>query len=213
MKIILIILIIILLGTGCYFLLFKHKEQPVSLNELNMTKVENKKIAMIVAFSDFRDEEYFVPRKIFDQSGAKVSVVSDKPGTAKGTEGGEVDIEMELNELNVKDFDAIVFIGGPGAINHLDNQLAYKIAQEAVEQNKILSAICISPSILAKAGVLRGKKATVWTSALNKEAQKVLEENGAIFQKDAVVQDGKIITANGPSAAKDFAEKILDALK
>jgi len=213
MKLLLLIIVIIIaLGIGSYFLFFNKKE-PVSEQMNNMANINGKKILIIVAFKDFRDEEYFIPRGIFDKAGASVKVASNELGTARGTEGGEVNVDIKTSAVNVSDFDAIVFIGGPGAPNNLDNQDSYKIAKDAVVQNKFLAAICISPAILAKAGVLNGKKATVWTSALNKDAQKVLEQNGAIYQKDSVIQDGKIITADGPEAAQDFALKVLDALK
>jgi protease I len=171
------------------------------------------KIVMIIAFKDFKDEEYFVSRGIFDNARAEVKIASNELGTAQGIEGGEVNVDIKTSDLNVGDFDAIVFIGGSGAPANLDNRDSYGVAKDAIVQDKLLCAICISPAILAKSGVLNGKKATVWTSALNKDAQKVLEENGAIYQKDSIVQDGKIITADGPAAARDFAEKILDALK
>lgn len=168
---------------------------------------------MIIAFKDFKDEEYFIPQEIFDNAGARVKVASNELGVAQGAEGGEVNVDINSSDLNVSEFDAIVFIGGPGTPKNLDNQDSYRIAKDAIAQNKLLCAICIAPAILAKASVLKNKKATVWTSALNKDAQKVLEGNGAIYQKDSIVQDGKIITADGPSVAKEFAEKILDALK
>jgi protease I len=67
--------------------------------------------------------------------------------------------------------------------------------------------------ILAKAGVLKDKKATVWTSSLDRGPVKILKENGAEFVNEKVVRDGKIITANGPAAATEFGEKILENLK
>lgn len=213
MKALIIFIIIILLVVGAsYFLFFKKgKFQPGKYK--NMPNLSNIKIAMIVAYKDFRDEEYFVPRGIFDNAGTEVKVTSNKLGTAQGSEGGEVKVDIKTSDLNVSDFDVIVFIGGSGAPKNLDNQDSYRIAKDAIAQNKLLCAICIAPAILAKAGILNGKKATVWTSALNKDAQKVLEENGALYQKDPVVEDGKIITADGSAVAKDFAEKIIDALK
>jgi len=178
-----------------------------------MPNLSNIKMAMIVASKDFRDEEYFVPREIFDEAGFTVRVVSDEIGTAQGTDGGELNVDIDLSDLDVLNFDAIVFIGGPGALTYLDNEDSYKVAKDAIIQNKILAAICISPAILAKAGVLIGKKATIWISPLDKSAQKTLEQNGAIYQKDSVVQDGNIITGNGPAAVKAFANKIVDSLK
>ena len=198
---------------GSYFLFFKKEKESTTGESTNMSNLSNIKIAIIVAYKDFRDEEYFVPRGIFDEAGATVMVVSDEIGTAQGVDGGEVNVDIKLSDLNVADFNAIVFIGGPGALSNLDNQVAYNIAKEAVSQNKILAAICVAPAILAKAGVLQGEKATVWTSPLDKSAKNILEQNGAIYLDESVVQDKNIITANGPNAAKDFANKIVDALK
>jgi protease I len=167
---------------------------------------------MIIAFRDFRDEEYFIPKEVLENSGAEVKTVSTEKGIAIGSQGGEANAEIILSALKVSDFDAIIFIGGPGAPKYLDNETSYKIAQDAVSQGKILAAICISPTILAKSGVLSGKKATVWSSPLDKAAVKILKDSGANYQSDWVVIDGRIITANGPDAAKDFAEAIIRVL-
>jgi len=175
--------------------------------------LSGKKIAMIVAFRDFRDEEYFIPKEILENAGAEIKTVSTQTGQAVGADGGEVQIDFILENLKVSDFDAIVFIGGPGALKELDNEKSYDITQETVKANKVLAAICISPTILAKARVLEGKKATVWSSPLDRSPVEILKENGAVYQEESVVSDGKIITANGPGAAKNFAEAIIKILE
>jgi len=171
------------------------------------------KIAIIIAFKGFRDSELFVPEKVFKSVDAEVRIVSEEEGLAQGADGGAVRVDASIDELNVKYFDAIVFIGGPGAIKYLDNERSYKIIREVVKQNKILGAICIAPVILAKAGVLKGKKATVWSTTANREPQHVLQEEGVLHSIQHVIQDGNIITANGPEVAEEFARKILQALK
>lgn len=171
--------------------------------------LQNKKIAMIIAYKDFRDEEYFIPRDIFIQAGISVFTISEKKGIAIGVNGGEAIVDLILEELNCPDFDAIVFIGGDGMVKNIDNEEYHKIARDAVEYNKILGAICISPAILANAGVLDNKNATVWSDIMNKSAIKILKENNAIYQDKSVVIDNKIITANGPSSAQEFAQAII----
>jgi len=173
---------------------------------------KTKKIAMVIAFRDFRDEEYFTPKEILEEAGTEITTVSNKSGTTIGADGGDVEVDILLENLNPADFDAVVFIGGPGCLKNLDNEESYRIARETVSQNKILGSICISPVILAKAGVLEGKKATVWSSVMDKSGVKILKENGAIYQADSLVVDGKIITANGPAAAREFGEKIVEIL-
>ncbi len=173
---------------------------------------ERKKIIMIVAFRDFRDEEYFIPKQNFEAVGFEIKTASNKKGIAFGSEGGEADIDLLVEEINLNDFDAVIFSGGSGCLKNLDNEISYNLIKEVIRQSKILASICISPVILARAGVLRGKKATVWSSNMDKSAVKILKDSGANYQKKAVVVDDKIITAAGPFAAKEFAKAIIQKL-
>ena len=177
-----------------------------------MVFLGSKKIALIISFRDFRDEEYFVVKETLETAGIKVKTVSNERGIAIGADGGEADVDFTIREINLDNFGGIIFIGGPGAIEALDNERSHKLIMGAVNKNKILGAICISPVILARAGVLENRKATVWASALDKNSIKILQENKAEFVDEKAVQDEKIITGNGPGAAKEFAEMIIKAL-
>ncbi len=210
-----IFLILLIFGGILISALFFQKGQEKKVKKEQIKMAENlsgKKILMIIAFRDFRDKEYFVPKKIFEESKIEVKTASDKKGIAIGADGGDVQVDYSISEVSVDDFDAIVFVGGPGALAHLDNENSYKIARETVEKGKILGAICISPVILAKAEVLNGKKATVWTDFTKSQA-KILKEKGAIFEEKEVVVDGKIVTGSGPEAAENFAKEIVNLLK
>jgi len=205
-----IIVILIIAGIFGYKGLIKKEEIPPKITM--QEDLKGKKIVMVIAFRDFRDVEYFVPREILETARAEVKTASNKKGIAIGADGGDVEVDLLVSEINPADFDAVVFIGGPGCLGNLDNEDSYKLARETVSQNKVLASICISPVILAKAEVLEEKKATVWSSSLDRSPVKILEENGAIYQAESVVVDGKIITANGPAAAKKFGEAIVQAL-
>jgi len=211
-KVILIIILIIVLGGSGWYLWSKFQKSASSPEE-DLIMATGKKIAMIIAFKDFQDQEYFNTKEVLENQGAEIVNFSASSGKAIGAYGGEVEVAKILDELEVKDFDAVVFIGGPGASNYIDDSKCHRIAKEAILQDKILGAICIAPAILAKAGVLHGKKATVWTSLMDKSAAKILKENGADYQDKDVVVDGKIITANGPAAAKKFGQAIAEVLK
>ena len=174
----------------------------------NMTT--NKKIALIIAFKDFRDEEYFIPLQIFSDAGFETTTVSTSLGVALGVYGGEVNVDILIDNLDIKEFDAIVFVGGGGSIKHLDDPQFHNVAKEAVESGKILGAICFAPAILAKAGVLSGKKATVWSSNMDRSTVQILKESGAEYIDSDVITDEKLITANGPEAAQKFAEEIIN---
>ncbi len=169
---------------------------------------EQNKILMIIAHNNFRDEEYFVPKKIFTEKWYKVITASSSLKYAKGMLGGKVKPDILINDVKVKEYCAIVFVGGSGSTEYWNSKIAHKIAREAVAQKKVLGAICLAPGTLAIAGVLKNRKATVYVSA-----KRVLKEKGAIYIDKNVVVDDLIVTANGPSAAKKFAKKILKLLK
>jgi len=208
------IIVIIIIGVLIYKGLVKETGQELLPEEkITMPKtLQGKTIAMVTAFRDFRDIEYFIPRDVLAGAGAKIVTVSSQKGIAIGADGGEATVDLRVSEFKVEDFDAVVFIGGPGMAKKLDDEGFQKIARDTIKADKVLGAICISPALLANAGVLEGKKATVWSAPLQKEAIKILQENGAIYEDKTVVVDGKIVTGNGPEAAKEFAQALIEVL-
>lgn len=167
-----------------------------------------KKVVMIIAQNDFRDEELFQPKEILEKAGIEVKVASTSLNVAKGMLGGTVRPDMLMSDINVSDFDAIVFIGGAGASQYWNDDVAHKLARDAFNTNKIVAAICIAPVTLAKAGILNGRRATVWST----EAGQLRVIGGAIYTGNDVERDGNIITAAGPFAASKFGDELVKAL-
>lgn len=170
--------------------------------------LSGRKILMIIAPEDFQDHEYGVARKAFEEAGAAVVAASTRKGTAKGMEGAKVQVAKTLAEVKSVDFEAVVFIGGPGSTVFWDDPAAHAIAREAAAKKKVLGAICLAPVALARAGVLKGKNATVWPDSADD-----LKKMGARYVSKAVVTDGRIVTGNGPDAAAAFAGAIVGLLR
>ena len=162
-----------------------------------------KRVVMIIAFDGFRDEEYIEPKQVLEKAGIEVVTASSKVGVAKGKFGMKAKVDITLNDIKAADYDAVIYIGGPGSYDYREDPLAHKIAQETIAQGKILAAICAAPGILANAGVLKGKKITMFTD--DGSAAK----GGATYTSKGVEIDGKIITADGPAHAKQFGEAIV----
>jgi protease I len=198
-KLSLLLIIVLILGSSAC-------GKPTPTPEAAPT-LQGKSILMILPHRDFRDEEYREPRRIFEGKGATITVASSSLEVAKGALGAQVKPDLLLKDVAVGDYDAIVFIGGPGAQEYWDDPVAHAVAQEAVAQGKVLAAICIAPATLAKAGVLQGKKATTFSSEVEE-----LKAYGANYTGASVERDGLIVTANGPQAAAEFAEEIAKAL-
>jgi protease I len=169
------------------------------------------KIAYLIAHKNFRDEEYFIPKLLFESSGYQVDTYSDQEGQVIGSEGGDVMAE-NLNDIKVNEYKAVIVAGGGGALKYLDNEKVYSLLNEFEDKKKIIASICISPVVLARAGILKGRKATVWHSAMDKSAIKILEKEKVEYLDEDVVCDGRIITANGPEAAEKFARRVIENL-
>lgn len=165
------------------------------------------KVLMVVAPENFRDEEFLEPKKVFENNGITIEVASKGVSVAKGTYGAETAVDKNISEVNVKEYAAVVFIGGGGAATYLDDATAFGIAKAAYDSQKVVAAICIAPSILANAGLLEGRKATAFSSEKDN-----LESKGATYTGEAVTVDRRIVTANGPAAAKLFGEEIVKLL-
>ena len=170
----------------------------------------HKKILMIVAPERFRDEEFFEPRGVFEKNGFEVTVGSTCLGKAAGVLGGSVDVDVLIDEVSADPFDAIVISGGGGSKVFLwDNPKLHALLNDAFSKGKVVSAICISPVVLAKAGLLKGKAATIFNA---EDAIAAMVQSGADLKPEAVVRDGNIITGNGPECSVSFGESILAAI-
>ena len=177
------------------------KESPV------MNASETKKVVLIVPSENFRDEEFFNTQKALSDIKARITIASSKTGTIRGMLGGKTEAEILIDNVAAENYDAVVFIGGSGAKEYFNNKIALNIARNGKEKSKILGAICIAPTILANAGVLKDVKATSFPSEQN-----ILKKAGAVFTGADVEKDGLIITGSGPKAAEKFGQTIAKAL-
>lgn len=165
-----------------------------------------KKALMIIAPENFRDEELLDTKAVLEDHGTEVDIASTV-SESKGMLGATVKVDLNIDSVSIDNYDAVIFVGGTGSSIYFNDEKALSIARQAFDKGKITAAICIAPSILANAGVLKGKKATSYVSEASN-----LEEKGATYTNSAVEQDGKIITANGPQSAKAFGEAISNNL-
>lgn len=174
-----------------------------------------KKLVMAVAAENFRDEEFTVPRGYFESKGIAVTVASTRKGMCRGVMGAQANATLSLAEVDVSNFDGVVFVGGPGTPAVRRDLDAMRIAKQFASAGKVVSAICWAGTILAKAGVLRGKKATVWYGddpEMGMSTGDYLKKMGANYTGEPVTVDGKFVTADGPRSAKRFAEEIVKVL-
>ena len=163
---------------------------------------------MIIAPKDFRDEELFDTKASLEEEGIDVIIASKTRHEATGVLGRTVKPDLSLNDVVVDSYDAVIFVGGSGSSVYFNDEKAQEIAKQASEKRKIVAAICIAPSILANAGILKGKQATAYASEASN-----LRTKGADYTGSPVTLCNKVITANGPTAAREFGKTIAEELK
>ncbi len=141
---------------------------------------------------------------------ARVEVVTagldSQPVTA--SRGVKLIPDTTLDEALQRVFDMVVLPGGlPGADNLANDPRVIRLLQSMAAAGKFTCAICAAPVVLAKAGILAGKRATGYPGSLDAMAPPDVTYTG-----DAVTRDGLVITSRGPGTAMDFALELIDAL-
>lgn len=164
-------------------------------------------VLMVIAPEVFRDEEYAVPKRVLEARGAKVTTASSRPGECIGKLGMTAQAETSISDAVGKAWDAVVFVGGGGAEIFFDDPDAHRLARDTASAGRIIAAICIAPSVLARAGLLQGFRATAFPTQRDD-----LVRHGAIWVDEQVVSDGRIVTASGPEAAQAFGETLAEKL-
>ena len=168
------------------------------------------KVLMVIAPEKFRDEEFTVPAAALQKAGIGYDVASKERGPCTGMLGTKVSATLAFEEIEPKSYDGILIVGGAGAQLHLwDDELLGEMVKYFHAEAKVVAAICLAPVILARAGILKGKKATYFNSPVS---FREMRAGGAVLVDKPVVADSRIITANGPAAATEFADTFIRTL-
>ncbi|KOF56420.1 MULTISPECIES: DJ-1 family glyoxalase III [Clostridium] len=124
-----------------------------------------------------------------------------------GAHGIKVFADKTIENINAKNYDAVVIPGGmPGAENLKNSDKVVRIVKDFNDEGKVVSAICAGPIVLGKAKVTDDKKVTSYPGYEN-------ELGKCNYLEDIAVMDDNIITSRGPATAIYFALKLVEKLK
>ena len=161
--------------------------------------------ALVLMAEGFEEIELTSIVNILRRGGLNVTIAGLKDGLTTGARGIRIQPDASLDSLKEM-YDILILPGGsPGYVNLGKDKRVIDILKQYHTQGKIIAAICGGPSVLAKAGILSGKKATIFPGMED-------ELKDAMYVDNPVVEDGKIITSQGPGTAIDFALTILSRL-
>ena len=170
-----------------------------------------KEVVLIVAFDGYQQTEYHDTKKTLIDAGIHVNIASSKRGAAVAKDGSSCQIDLTIDQINPTKVDGVFIIGGPGALDDLNNMKMHQILQKIYAAHVPCGAICISTRILAYSGILNGKQATGWNE--DGKLEDLYKEHNIVYVPSPVVIDDLIITAEGPHCAKEFGKAIIQVLK
>lgn len=174
------------------------------------TKLNGKTVLMVIPHTQFRDEEFFGPKKILESEGAKVVVASTSVRSCYGMNGGIVSSEVAIADAKADDYQAIVLCGGSSVPDFLWNdKKLIELVTAFSTAGKVIAAICLTTVILAKAKLLAGRNATVYFLP---QAIQELKSAGANYVKEPLIVDKNLILAEGPPQSTQFAQAICAAV-
>jgi len=140
-----------------------------------------------------------------------VVIASAERGPCTGSQGGVVEARVAFKDVKRSaDYVGLAVVGGPGSAGLADDQAVLGIARMFWMADKPIGGICHGPYVLAAAGVLTGKRATVWNGG--GPLPDYLTSHGATYTGDGVTVDGRIVTADGPSSSHQFGAALSDIL-
>lgn len=166
----------------------------------------------ILVTDGFEQAEFTEPRKALEQLGATTKVVSSKRGKVQGfnhdTKADQFDVDLTFDELDSKDFDAVLL---PGGVMNGDQIRMIPEAQRFVrdmdDDGKPIAVICHGGWLLVSAGVVDGRTMTSWPTL-----QDDIRNAGGDWIDQEVVVDGNLISSRKPSDIPAFNQQMIDKL-
>jgi len=160
--------------------------------------------AVILLAEGFEEIEALTPADVLRRADFEVELMSIGKKEVTGAHKITVVADSLFSIDKALTADLLILPGGmPGASNLDKFSPIDNLIENYINSNKHIAAICAAPMIIGKRGYLKGKDAVCYPGYEN-------DLKGANIKKDAVVIDGKIITAQGVGAAMEFSLKLVE---
>jgi protease I len=154
------------------------------------------------------DSEFIYPYYRFQEEDYKIDIVAPKAKQQYiGKHGVPFTSDISPSEVNVNNYEALIIPGGQAPDRMRINSDLVKIVKDANIKGKIIAAVCHGPQLLIEADIVRGKKATSWSSVRTD-----LKNAGATVEDQSVVVDGNIVTSRSPNDLPDFCKATIKLL-
>lgn len=166
------------------------------------------KVLLVIPHDRFRDEEFKTITDLLRTEGHEVSVGSSHHTEAEGHFGLLVQPDVNVSFVEASDYDALIFIGGRGIDEYINNSVIINLVRNFFYENKVIAALGHAVEVLVYAGILSGRRVTTDIGTIPK-----VQGAGAYYSGELVTKDGNIITGTGEDAKIEFANTLIGGLQ
>ncbi len=166
-------------------------------------------IAALV-FPGFETLDLFGPIEMFGllPEQFSISIVAEREGQVASTHGPRTCVDYSF--AGTEPFDMLLVPGGPGTRTQVDNSAMMDWLRARSAQAEIVMSVCTGSALLARAGLLDGRRATS-----NKMSFAWVKEQGPAVDwvaRARWVEDGQLFTSSGVSAGMDMSLAVIKRL-
>ncbi|BAT55065.1 Peptidase C56, PfpI [Nostoc sp. NIES-3756] len=175
---------------------------------INHNHSSKKKVAILIEQA-VEDAEFTIPCNGLKQAGFEVVVLGSRMNEKYKGKRGRLSVQADATttEAIASEFDAVIIPGGMAPDRMRRNINTVRFVQEAMQQGKLVAAVCHGPQVLIEGDLLRGKRATGFI-AISKD----MINAGANYLDEALVVDGNLITSREPGDLAIFTTAVLSRL-
>lgn len=177
-----------------------------------MKNLKEKRVAIITE-NGFEEVELTSPKKVMEDAGIKVDVISPQKNKVKAWDKDhwsiEIPVDVDITDANADDYDALMI---PGGVMNPDkmrtNEDCVQFAKHFLKSGKPVAAICHGPQLLIETGLLNGREMTSYPSLKTD-----LINAGVNWKDEEVIVDNGLVTSRSPKDLEAFNKKLLEEIK
>ena len=163
-----------------------------------------------ILYPGFEVLDYYGPIEMFGNVGEELRVltVAERPGPVRSVQGPETVATHGFADCPA--LDLILLPGGFGTVEQLENRAMLDFLRQRSLVAEITMSVCSGSAILAKAGLLDGRRATsnkMYFALATAQSDRVDWVAEARW-----VEDGPFVTSSGVSAGTDMALAVIARL-
>jgi putative intracellular protease/amidase len=131
------------------------------------------------------------------------SVCSNFSELIKGRLQDEFMVDGDIASAAMESYAGVLFVGGEGAIDLSTDENALRLAREANASGKMIAAWGHAVAVLAKAGVVKGRKVTGAP-----DVKSLVQYHGGRFTGRQLERDGDLVTAADEAVGIRFGKTL-----